>query len=102
MSAMTKSPFALAILGAPHGVSLQPKKGMELIDFKALGLVVPIAGGARGIGTEGDVVTQTTDGRDLNFLWDEFQATMNVRNERRQVLVDFLTYPVEKIIEDVS
>ena len=56
---------------------------------------------SRGIGTEGDVITQTTDGRDLNHLWDEFQATMSLRNERRQVLIDFLTYPVEKIIEDV-
>jgi hypothetical protein len=41
------------------------------------------------------------DGRDLNVLWDEFQASMAVRNERRQVLIDFLTYPVTKIIEDV-
>lgn len=96
-----KSVFEPALLGAAHGVSLQPKKGMELIDFKSLGLVLPIAGGARGIGSEGDIITQTTDGRDLNALWDEFQATMALRNERRQVLIDFLTYPVEKIIEDV-
>lgn len=56
---------------------------------------------ARGIGSEGDVITQTVDGRDLNALWDEFQATMAVRNERRQVLIDFLTFPVDKVIEDV-
>lgn len=60
-----------------------------------------IAGGARGYGTEGDVITQTTDGRDLNHLWEEFSATLLLRNERRQVLIDFLTFPVQQIIEDV-
>ena len=60
-----------------------------------------IAGGARGYGTEGDVITQTTDGRDLNHLWEEFSQTLLLRNERRQVLIDFLTFPVQQIIEDV-
>lgn len=60
-----------------------------------------IAGGARGYGTEGDVITQTTDGRDLNHLWEEFSQTLLARNERRQTLIDFLTFPVQQIIEDV-
>jgi len=93
--------FDLAIHGAPYAVSATPKRGMEFPDFKAMGLVLPIAGGARGIGTEGDVITQTTDGRDLNHLWDEFSQTMALRNERRQTLIDFLTFPVSQIIEDV-
>lgn len=97
----TRSMFKPALLGAVHGVSLTPKKGMELIDYKALGLVMPMQGGARGIGSEGDVITQTTDGRDLNALWDEFSQTLLARNERRQTLIDFLTYPVSQIIEDV-
>lgn len=57
---------------------------------------------AKGINASGDVLTQTADGRDLNDLWNEFSATITLRNERRQTLIDFLTYPVTKIIEDVT
>jgi len=56
---------------------------------------------ARGINSSGDVLTRTTDGRDLNDLWNEFSATIAARNERRQTIIDFLTYPVDKVIEDV-
>lgn len=55
----------------------------------------------QGYNTAGDVVTQTADGRPLQDLWDEFQATVALINEKRQRIIDFLTYPVTNVIEDV-
>jgi hypothetical protein len=69
---------------------------------KALGIVVGIAGGARGVNTEGDIVTQTVDGVDLNGIWAEFQATLQIKNRERQALIDFLTYSVTNPVETVA
>jgi hypothetical protein len=96
-----KSPFKLALHGAPYAVPSTPVKGMQRIDLRALGLVAPIAGGARGYNAAGDVLTQTADGRPLNDIWAEFQQTIAIANERRQTLIDLLTFPVTSIIEDV-
>lgn len=58
-------------------------------------------GANRGVNTEGDVITQTVDGRDLNAIWAEFQQTVALRNSTRQGLIDFLTYSVTNPVEDV-
>lgn len=71
------------------------------IDLKKLGIFPTIAGGARGYNTAGDVITQTADGRNLNDIWAEFQATLDLHNQFRQRLVEFLTFPVQQPIEDV-
>lgn len=68
---------------------------------KQLGLVMGIAGGARGYNTEGDVITQTVDGVLLNNIWAEFQATLDIQNAQRDNLVQFLTYPVSEPIVTV-
>jgi hypothetical protein len=73
----------------------------ELVDLSTLGFAYPFEGGARGTNTLADVLTQTADGRDLNEIWAEFQATLNIHNARRQRLVDFLTFDVAQPIEDV-
>jgi hypothetical protein len=75
----------------------EPKEGHELVDF-----IGAPGGGARGYNTEGDVLTQTVDGRPLNDLWAEFQTTMGLANERRQTLIDLLTFSVTNVIEDVA
>jgi hypothetical protein len=66
-----------------------------------LRLTPGIAGGAGGFNTEGDLITQTTDGRPLNDIWAEFQATIQALNDERQGIVDFLTFGVTNVIEDV-
>jgi len=66
-----------------------------------LGVVPGISGGNRGFNQESDVIVATADGRDLNALWTEFQATVRLRNETRQTLIDFLTYPQTQAVEDV-
>jgi hypothetical protein len=65
--------------------------------------IVPILGGSmpRGIHAAGDIVTETADGIDLNVLWNEFQRSLNVFNEKRDSLVRLLTYPVTASKEDV-
>lgn len=81
--------------------SMKPKRGMVFPDLRSLGVVRGQGGGERGYNAVGDVVTRTTDGRDLNALWNEFQATLALQNAQRQSIMDFLTFGVTNIIEDV-
>jgi hypothetical protein len=67
----------------------------------AFGDTIAPAGMARGVNTEGDVITQTVDGRDLNEIWAEFQASLTMWNDKRSALVSFLTFPVTQPIEVV-
>ena len=55
----------------------------------------------RGYNTEGDVLTQTADGRSLNEVWREFQQSLEMFNRGRQPLIDLLTFAVDQPIEDV-
>lgn len=79
-----------------------PKRGMELVDLESLGFLPGIAGGALGTHTAADIVTQTTDGRDLNAIWLEFMALLNAVNTQRQGLINFLTYNVQSPREMVA
>lgn len=54
-----------------------------------------------GYHTEGDLVTVTADGIDLNALWAEFQATAAIYSEHQSGLVQLLTFPVTNMIETV-
>ena len=54
-----------------------------------------------GYNTEGDVLTQTADGRDLNEIWAEFNQTLLAWNQSRSTLVSALSFPVTSPIEDV-
>lgn len=98
----TRTRFREADMVFPGELATRPAKGMELVNLRELGIIPSIAGGARGTNTEGDVLTRTVDGRDLNDLWAEFQATVQANNEERQRLVQFLTFPVTSPVEDVA
>lgn len=63
--------------------------------------IYSIRGAEYGTNTQGDLVTITADGRDLNAMWAEFQATLEIFNERRQQLINLMTFPVINLIEDV-
>lgn len=73
----------------------------ELALLRSLGILPQLSGSDRGYNTAGDVLTQTVDGRNLNDIWGEFQAVLNMHNEARQNLVNLLTFPVSSPIEDV-
>lgn len=70
-------------------------------DLRALGFMPEIAGGARGFNQSGDVVTETADGRPLNDLWNEYQQALQMYNAERDRLLQVLTFPVTRVIEDV-
>lgn len=66
----------------------------------------PIFGGTEpvrqeGILTQGDLVTVTADGVDLNALWETFQLSNAIYNEAMDNLIQLLTYPVTTPIEPV-
>jgi hypothetical protein len=48
------------------------------------------------------LVTSTTDGVDYNDLWTEFQESVRLQNAQRQLIIDFLTFPVTNNIETVA
>lgn len=89
------------LYGFPGTLASAPIPGHELIDLQALGLIPALGGAEQGTNTWGDVLQFTADGRDISDLWTEFQDTLQVWNERRQRIIDFLTYQVTSVIEDV-
>jgi hypothetical protein len=70
---------------------------------KQLGFLVGIGGGSQPLGfhTEGDVIRTTVNGVDLNVLWREFTAALDLLNRQRQPLVDLLTYTVTENVATV-
>lgn len=80
---------------------LLPAPGLVLPSMDLRGAFVSDPSFARGYNAEGDVITQTIDGRDLNQVWAEFQRSLNLFNRQRQILVDLLTFSVQSPIEDV-
>lgn len=76
----------------------------KLINVRGRGLVPQFCGSERnalGTNTLGDVVRFTTDGRDISELWTEYQQTLEIFNSHRTAIINLLTYPVTKPIEDV-
>lgn len=57
------------------------------------------AGNRSGYMTEGDILTHTIDGVDLNMLWGEFINANTVYNQHQQGFVGILTFPVLSDIE---
>lgn len=54
-----------------------------------------------GMLTQGDLVTVTSDGIDLNALWNTFSESTAIYNEAMDALIQLLTYPVDIPIEPV-
>jgi hypothetical protein len=87
-----------------RALATAPKRGMELVDLRSLGILPGVFGGANRLGTHvaADVVTQTADGTDLNSIWSDFMSLLNVVNGQRQSLINFLTFNVTSPIETVT
>lgn len=79
----------------------RPKRGMELADLRSLGIIPGLAGGDRGYNAHGDVLTQTQDSVDLNQLWRDYQDFLEEWNNRRDPLVNFLTWRTTNVSEDL-
>lgn len=100
MKALITNPRDLLLLPG-HAFSGLAAEDHELVSLRSLGIIPIPSGGDRGYNTEGDVLTQTVDGRNLNDVWQEFQQTLQMHNEQRQRLIDLLTFNVSAPIEDV-
>ena len=77
--------------------------GLPLIDGIP---VTPLFGGdptsgQGGFHTEGDLVTHTNDGMDLNALWGIYQDSMQIYNEAMDRLAALFTFSVTNPIETV-
>jgi hypothetical protein len=79
--------------------------GLEVVRYdlrNAFGSIGANTAYSKGTNTEGDVLTQTIDGRDLNEVWNDFQASLSAWNAGRSALVSALTFPVGSPVEDVA
>lgn len=56
---------------------------------------------AKGYSASGDVLVRTRDGQDLNNLWTQYNAALDVFNAQRQPLIDLLSFSVTDVIEDI-
>ena len=80
---------------------------MATKEFRINGIPVgPLFGGTapvrqEGILTQGDLVTVTSDGIDLNALWNSFAESISIYNEAMDELIALLTYPVTIPVEPV-
>lgn len=54
-----------------------------------------------GYGDTGDLLLKTLDGSDINTIWNEFSATLDVINRFRDPLIERLTFPVTEPFERV-
>lgn len=88
----------------PAHLSTTPKRGMELVNLRSLGILPGGIGAANRNGTHvaADIVTQTADGTDLNVVWRDFMSLLNTVNGTRQALINFLTYGVGQPTELVT
>lgn len=92
--------FQPGIIAAPF--SVDPVAGHSLVDWREYNLFQSIVGGEGGYHDASDILpTVTTDGVDINSLWVDYQAVLEAYNQRRQTLIDLLTYPVQQLIENV-
>jgi len=88
----------------PAGALRAPRSeedAARIVELQRLGVVPGFAGGEYGYNSTGDLLTLTSDGFDLNELWDEFVDVVNLNNEPRDNMVSFLTFPVTEPVERV-
>lgn len=100
METMTKTKHSPLWVPA-FATNLNSKHALSARELRDIGIYLGMGGGARGFNAHGDILTQTVDGRDLNDLWTEFQATVALQNADRQRLIDLLTFTVTQDVETV-
>ncbi len=101
MKTMTKTLYRPEFILPSLAGSAVAKRGMELVDLKSLGIIPGVAGGARGINSHGDIVTETSDGVAINDLWNAYQEMLADFNRLRDPLLNFLTWRTTRAREDI-
>lgn len=75
--------------------------GDPLTLWRETGLLVPVAGGAKGYNEQADLKFLTVDGYNLDDLWQEFNESINLLRRQRSPIIDRLTFPVSRPLEKV-
>ena len=102
-----QSAFPLSGVIDPRVYAPEAIPGLLRPDLRRLGLLPPMLGGApggtgTGAHTHGDIVQRLADGTDPNELWKDLQAQLQIWNQSRQTIVDFLTFPVTNQVESIA
>lgn len=69
--------------------------------WKETGILLPIAGGAKGYNETQDLLLRTVDGVPFEDLYNEITESLRILNAQRSPLIEFLTFPVESPFEQV-
>ena len=69
--------------------------------YKATGILLPIAGGAKGYNQTDDLLLETVDGVPIASLYEEIVASVNLLNAQRAPLIEALSFPVTNPFEEV-
>lgn len=69
--------------------------------YKETGILLPIAGGAKGYNQTDDLLLETVDGVALASLYDEIIASVNMLNAQRSPLIQALSFPVTDPFEEI-
>jgi hypothetical protein len=69
--------------------------------YRETGILLTIAGGAKGYNETGDLLLETVDGVPLAQLYDEISASLNILNAQRSPLIQALTFPVTNPFEEI-
>lgn len=89
---MTRLPRSKRELVALLDYALTPHEGHELIDFKALGILPIVLGGAAGFNSEGDLPSTTIDNISIDQIWQDFQRSLQILRDQRDPFVNLLTF----------
>ena len=69
--------------------------------YKSTGILLPIAGGAKGYNSTDDMLLETVDGVPLSELYDQIIASVNLLNSQRAPLIEALSFPVTDPFEEI-
>lgn len=69
--------------------------------YQATGILLPIAGGAKGYNETGDLLFETVDGVPFEQLYSDIIESLDILNAQRTPLLNALTFPVNEPFEEV-
>jgi len=91
--------------GTGRGTTIERYSQLEMMDYTKRAEAAggfSLSGSDAGFNEAADALYAAADGTDLNEFWDEVQATIRLRNQARNRLVDLLTFKVTELATQVT
>jgi hypothetical protein len=96
---MTRPQFTHPPFSRPESHTTGPTRVAHALEL----CLTPLSGADGGYATEGDVlVNRTADGVDLNTIWSETAAALQIVNEKRSSLAALISYPTVAVADPVA